>query len=260
MLPKPQSFESPMTSPVSAKGGVRYVTVAIPADMPPTPENMAKYFHPPKSMMSPLTSPLTVCTTGTASVAPGINRGFYPNSPPFGFVPILDDSGARPFSPPALPYDYGVSPSPSMMSTMTTETYMSRALDGQSPAFVPTCTVYRPSTPLDSQQRPKTPNTGRKSPFVKSPDDDSVRKSRLKTEMCMHYSSNRPCPFGSNCTYAHGEQELQMTKLLDLSKAGLIDVDTYRCKPCLTWVATGSWYVTSFVYYLLVFILVRHSP
>jgi hypothetical protein len=130
----------------------------------------------------------------------------------------------------------------------------SAKMDRTSPAFVPS--TYRPSTPQDVWQkqssRPKTP-TGRKSPFVKNShansissnnngaDDDSVRKSRLKTEMCMNYASNRPCPFGANCTYAHGEEELQMTKLLDLSKAGLIDVETYRTKPCLTWVATGSW-------------------
>lgn len=72
--------------------------------------------------------------------------------------------------------------------------------------------------------------------------EDVARKQRVKTELCMHYSSGRVCPFGLNCTYAHGEAELQMTKLMDLQRAGLIeDVDTYRTKPCLTWVATGSW-------------------
>jgi hypothetical protein len=34
-----------------------------------------------------------------------------------------------------------------------------------------------------------------------------------------------------------------LTKLLDLHEAGLIDVGIFRTKPCLTWVATGSWYV-----------------
>ena len=95
---------------------------------------------------------------------------------------------------------------------------------------------------------------GRKSPFASlsatsstsitstpTPDDDLVRKTRIKTEMCMHYENGRPCPFGADCTYAHGEEELQMTKLLDLEQAGLIDVETYRTKPCFTWVMTGSW-------------------
>lgn len=82
-----------------------------------------------------------------------------------------------------------------------------------------------------------TPN-GRKSPAV----DD--RKTRLKTELCMHYEQGRPCPFGASCTYAHGEEELQLTKLVDLHEAGLVDQETYRTKPCLTWVMTGSWYVT----------------
>ncbi len=72
--------------------------------------------------------------------------------------------------------------------------------------------------------------------------EDISRKQRVKTELCMHYTSGRICPFGSNCTYAHGEAELQMTKLMDLQRAGLIeDVEMYRTKPCLTWVTTGSW-------------------
>lgn len=82
--------------------------------------------------------------------------------------------------------------------------------------------------------------------FSSSPvtrDDDPMRKSRVKTELCMHYIRNSPCPFGSICTYAHGEEELQLTKLMDLHRAGLVDCVTYRTKPCLTWVSTGSWYV-----------------
>jgi hypothetical protein len=74
-------------------------------------------------------------------------------------------------------------------------------------------------------------------------EEDPVRRSRLKTEMCMHYENGLSCPFGANCTYAHGEEELQMTKLVDLHRAGLVDLDTYRIKPCLTWISTGSWYV-----------------
>ena len=74
--------------------------------------------------------------------------------------------------------------------------------------------------------------------------EDQSRKQRAKTELCMHFINGRVCPFGVNCTYAHGEEELQMTKLMDLHRAGLLeDVKTYRTKPCLTWVATGSWYV-----------------
>jgi hypothetical protein len=33
-----------------------------------------------------------------------------------------------------------------------------------------------------------------------------------------------------------------MTKLVDLHEAGLVDMETYRTKPCLTWICTGSWY------------------
>ena len=121
--------------------------------------------------------------------------------------------------------------------------------------------------------RPQSaPTLGRPS-FVAPPkhdEDAQQRKCRVKTELCMHFENGRPCPFGAStyiftyfnlqtlrdililkpfffkfnildCTYAHGEEELQMTKLIDLHEAGLVDMNTYRTKPCLTWVATGSW-------------------
>lgn len=74
-------------------------------------------------------------------------------------------------------------------------------------------------------------------------EQDPNRKTRLKTELCLHYINKTQCPFGANCTYAHGEEELQLTKLMDLHEAGLVDVATYRTVPCLTFVSTGSWYV-----------------
>ncbi|KAI2497867.1 zinc finger protein [Fragilaria crotonensis] len=69
---------------------------------------------------------------------------------------------------------------------------------------------------------------------------DPIRKSRIKTEMCLHFINKTSCPFGANCTYAHGEEELQLTRLMDLHEAGLVDATTYRTVPCLTFVSTGS--------------------
>lgn len=74
-------------------------------------------------------------------------------------------------------------------------------------------------------------------------EQDPTRKSRIKTEMCLHFINKTTCPFGANCTYAHGEEELQLTRLVDLHEAGLVDAATYRTVPCLTFVSTGSWYV-----------------
>lgn len=92
---------------------------------------------------------------------------------------------------------------------------------------------YRPGTP--QTPRPKTP-TGRKSPAPRTPggrkspfpktDDEATRKTRIKTEMCMHYVQNRPCPWGANCTYAH-VSSIYCFVSLDCSKYGYCLTSTY---------------------------------
>lgn len=196
---------------------------------------------------------------------------------PYGFIPIPRHGDDQPpaqhrggggppppshrFTPPlSSPLSYRKSIcSPSMFSTISnddTEDTASLTLDASISSRLGSPYPVggygsRTGTPLlgRSSPRPWTPTAlgagggGRQAPF---PDDDSttlVRKTRIKTEMCMHYVNHRPCPFGATCTYAHGEEELQMTRLLDLERAGLVDLETYRTKPCLAWVMTGSWYV-----------------
>ena len=41
-----------------------------------------------------------------------------------------------------------------------------------------------------------------------------------------------------------------MRKLRDLHDAGLVDLETFRTRPCLTWIATGSWYGTKFLFWI----------
>ena len=192
---------------------------------------------------------------------------------------ITRGSGTPPLSPLVVKQLSYVSPSPSMVSLAPTEdiTEGSSTPGTTTPRPSPTGSSYLQvansptqsplvyaASPLPRTRSPstfarptpfKTPNKYRReSPVPCSPGNSSIgststaddrsssRKQRLKTELCMHWTSGRECPFRDQCTYAHGEHELQITKLLDLQKAGLIeDAETYRTKPCWTWVATGSW-------------------
>ena len=96
-----------------------------------------------------------------------------------------------------------------------------------------------------SSRRKSEPLIQLSSPTPPTPQDltkDPLRKSKTKTELCLHYSKFNLCPFGNNCNYAHGEDELKFTKLLDMEKAGLIvDAMWYRTHPCWFHIATGAW-------------------
>lgn len=208
------------------------------------------------------------------------------NSPqscsPYDFVPIKEERPSGRFTPPVY-HKNGATTSPSMRSVLTEDT-VSESWGDDSFGM-----MRWNSSPVNStfrvSPRMKSP-PGKKSPFKQvttttTSDDELNRKTRIKTEMCMHYKNGRMCPFGSGmliplpctgffvvfvgnlcphllffflffpflildpteCTYAHGEEELQMTKLWDLHEAGLVDKETYRIKPCFTWISTGSWYV-----------------
>jgi len=79
-----------------------------------------------------------------------------------------------------------------------------------------------------------------KSPAPQNLRGDPFRSAKVKTELCRHYGTEVGCPFGDKCNYAHGEHERKFTKLIDLKKAGLVDIEIFRTHPCLTWVATGA--------------------
>ncbi len=84
-------------------------------------------------------------------------------------------------------------------------------------------------------------NPNSKSPPPQNLRGDPFRSAKVKTELCRHYNTPKGCPFGDKCNYAHGEHELKYTKLMDLERAGLVDIEIFRTHPCPTWVATGAW-------------------
>jgi hypothetical protein len=42
-----------------------------------------------------------------------------------------------------------------------------------------------------------------------SPSAKRIRPDLYKTTICAHFASSNTCPFGDNCVYAHGEEELR---------------------------------------------------
>eukprot|EP00554_Chaetoceros_debilis_P014899 CAMPEP_0194126274 /NCGR_PEP_ID=MMETSP0150-20130528/59904_1 /TAXON_ID=122233 /ORGANISM="Chaetoceros debilis, Strain MM31A-1" /LENGTH=1236 /DNA_ID=CAMNT_0038820127 /DNA_START=46 /DNA_END=3756 /DNA_ORIENTATION=- len=81
---------------------------------------------------------------------------------------------------------------------------------------------------------------GEPSPPAQNLRGDPFRSAKVKTELCRNFNTRRGCQFGDKCNYAHGAQELKLTKLMDLERAGLVDIEIFRTHPCLTWVATGA--------------------
>ena len=209
--PIPSTATNPTVSPQVQPRGVRYVDVrvAIPAESPFPQEgsnDMMQFMHP----QSP--SPMTVANSSTGaawSPIPTFDGRSHATTSPFGFVPIEEKRGGR-FTPPISPYTFHkpVTVSPSMMSILTEDTSETASMTIESSSHIGGSPAAFHLQQQQQQQafhnrrspspsfRPKTP-TGRMSPFLKSMDDDSIRKSRIKTELCMHYSSGRPCPFGA---------------------------------------------------------------
>ncbi len=97
--------------------------------------------------------------------------------------------------------------------------------------------IRKPSTDLSSDG-----STGSKHHLPQNLKGDPQRQAKVKTEFCLNYAKNLPCPYWPNCNFAHGEHELKYKKLFELQKAGLVeDASSYRCHPCASWIATGAW-------------------
>eukprot|EP00586_Coscinodiscus_wailesii_P000663 CAMPEP_0172481594 /NCGR_PEP_ID=MMETSP1066-20121228/7587_1 /TAXON_ID=671091 /ORGANISM="Coscinodiscus wailesii, Strain CCMP2513" /LENGTH=855 /DNA_ID=CAMNT_0013244041 /DNA_START=305 /DNA_END=2872 /DNA_ORIENTATION=- len=79
-----------------------------------------------------------------------------------------------------------------------------------------------------------------KSPLPQNLRGDPFRSAKVKTELCRNFETEKGCPFGDRCNYAHGAHQLKYTKLIDLERAGLIDVEIFRTHVCSCWVATGA--------------------
>lgn len=122
-------------------------------------------------------------------------------------------------------------PSSTRTNILNLENDNNTRLDLRSAGSLPT-TPVRSTIVLDKQDSPK--------PLPQNLRGDPFRSAKVKTELCRFFNTEEGCKFGESCNYAHGEHELKFNKLLDLERAGLVDVEVFRCHMCFTWVATGS--------------------
>ena len=149
---------------------------------------------------------------------------------------------------------------PSSLARSATGKYMDsslgkpRLVDPVAPAqCTPMRRCAKPSgSPVDFNGSPRltrspvspvgSPSSLCASPLPQNLKGDPHRQAKVKTELCLFFSRGTACPFGPRCNYAHGEDELKYTKLVELSQAGLVeDINGYRSHPCFSWVATGAW-------------------
>jgi Zinc finger C-x8-C-x5-C-x3-H type (and similar) len=207
------------------------------------------------------------------SAPPGFSGGLRPSgsraattkrtSSPYTFVPVSPSLGSNDLGrPPMSPFDIRkTTPSPALTATtadLSERSFSSRTSDLlHDPRLISPLTIYEGevcgaaspmTTPSPAGSSDKIASasptqqqhkTRAKSPFVQK--DNAGRKQRVKTELCMHIERGSTCPFGKDCVFAHSEEELRLTKLLDLVCAGMVDGETFRAKPCENWVSTGSW-------------------
>jgi hypothetical protein len=124
-------------------------------------------------------------------------------------------------------------PSSTRTTILNLENDNNTRLDLRSAGSLPTTPVRSTFISDDRQDSPK--------PLPQNLRGDPFRSAKVKTELCKFFNTEVGCKFGDKCNYAHGEQELKFNKLMDLERAGLVDVEVFRCHVCFTWVATGSW-------------------
>lgn len=158
-----------------------------------------------------------------------------PQSLSFYHPTIMHSAQANPYTPISRPHTMP----PSSTSTTTTRYSENDASTDRfdrrlrSAGSVPTTPVRSTIASSDKQDSPK--------PLPQNLRGDPFRSAKVKTELCRFFNTEKGCVYGDKCNYAHGEQELKFNKLMDLERAGLVDVEVFRCHVCFTWVATGAW-------------------
>jgi hypothetical protein len=132
-------------------------------------------------------------------------------------------------------------------SLSCSSSYLSTAIRGCEASKNMTNVIVSNQSPVSHRVKTSNEQTVQVSPSSLSPlpqnlKGDPLRQAKVKTELCLFFSRGKPCPFGAKCNYAHGEDELKYTRLVEMDRAGLVaDIKSYRAYPCFSWVSTGAW-------------------
>ena len=112
------------------------------------------------------------------------------------------------------------------------------------PATVAASEPYESPRPLTSYSDPRAAANGAN---LQTQSPRSPENRKIKTEMCKNMLTHGHCVWGSQCLFAHSEEErMKFETVEEMAQYGLVnrgDLGVFLTRPCLFFVSTGSWYV-----------------
>ena len=99
------------------------------------------------------------------------------------------------------------------------------------------------STASSDNTTKNTTSTSSKQPKQDKFRDNPEKRNFIKTELCGTFPHVEMCIYGrqNKCNFAHSYDELRLKTMFERSDVGMLDIATYRTRPCFDFIATGDW-------------------